>query len=92
MHLETFQFTPDNLLSNMDLIGAWSCYGLAETAIKHYHPECREEESEKSSIGYMASLKCDGKENTWWIDWIRKYHTEVGYSANELNIAAVNQF
>lgn len=30
--------TSDNLIENIDKIGAWSIYGLANIALQHYFP------------------------------------------------------
>lgn len=80
---------PENLIENLPNIGGWSTFSLAETAIHHYHPEVKEMTCPED-ITYMAQLKCDGKEDTSWHDWIIKYHKEVGYK-NELNPENVNE-
>lgn len=67
-----FVCTPENIIDNLYKLGAWSAFYLAEIAIKHYHPEVTE-------ISDMVKLKCDGKENTYWEDWIEKYQKEIGY-------------
>lgn len=91
MKEETFVFTPDNLLDNLEKLGAWSSYGLASSALKHYFPEEYDED------GYCDTLKeCEllGRLgcNTWQ-DVIAKYQNEVGYDAPDgFNPLAVNQY
>lgn len=82
--------TPENLIENLPNIGGWSIFGLAETAIHHYHPEVKVMEC-PDDITYMSKLKCDGKENTCWHDWIIRYHNEIGYD-KELNPDNVNAY
>lgn len=81
MTIETeFIFTPENLLENLKKLGPWSSFYLAEKSIEYYHPECKEMDMVKK-IDYMASLKCKGKKNTNWHDWIVRYQKEVGYKS-----------
>lgn len=87
-----FLFTPENLIENIDKLGAWSSYGLAEQAIEHYHPECLGMEG-MEKLNYISNLKCNGEENTHWQDWIIKYQKEVGYNApNGFNPKCVNKY
>lgn len=88
--MQPFLFTPENLIENIDKLGAWSSYGLAEIAIEHYHPECLKLGGQEK-LDYIVSLKCDGREDTYWSDWIIKYQKEVGY-AGPFHPGAVNEF
>lgn len=72
-----FIFTKENLIENIDKLGAWSSYGLASFALKRYFP------SEYNEHGYCeVSREVDlltemGLE--YWHDLVIKFHTEVGY-------------
>ena len=79
---ENFPFTPENLLSNLDKIGAWSSYGLASYALQHYFPEEYSEDgytSTEREVELLHKLGCN-----YWQDAIKKYHKEVGYTTNNL--------
>lgn len=80
-----FVFTPENLLDNLEKLGPWSAYGLAEEAIHHYHPEISEIEDTLKRIQAQAAVSPGG-----WHDWIVKYHKEVGYEG-PFNPGAVNE-
>ena len=72
-----FVFTPDNLLDNIQRLGAWSSYGLASEALQHYFPE--EYENDKSvsvqrEVELLEKIDC-----TFWSDVVIKYHKEIGY-------------
>ena len=72
-----FMFTPENLLANIEKLGAWSSYGLASVALQHYFPE------EYDKDGYCETVKeCQllGKLGCeYWHEAIIKYQNEVGY-------------
>lgn len=82
-----FKFTPDNLIDNLDKLGAWSMYGLASSALQHYFPEEYEDGycSTLTEVKLLEKLGCD-----YWEDAIIKYHKEVGYKG-EFNPKAVNE-
>jgi len=86
---KTFRFTPANLIANLDKLGAWSSYGLAETALKHYFPYEYDEDGYapiETELRLMKELNCDN-----WQDAIIKYHNEVGYKGR-FNPKGVNQY
>lgn len=89
--MTAFIFTPENLIENIDKVGAWSSYGLAETALKHYFPE---EYDEDDHCPTMKELELVGKLGcNSWHDVIIKYQKEVGYDApNGFNPKAVNEY
>lgn len=83
-----FQFTPSNLIENIDKLGALSAYGLASIALEYYFPEEIEEESisTEKQIELLEKLGCDT-----WQDVIIKYQNEIGYDApNGFNPVCVN--
>lgn len=87
---ERFIFTPENLIENLDKLGAWSSYGLASEALQHYFPDMYDEN------GYCDTMiECNLPQKigcTYWQDVIKKYHKEVGYTApNGFNPDAVNE-
>jgi len=88
---EKFLFTPENLLDNLDKLGAWSSYGLASGALQHYFPDEYDEDGyceTSKECALVAKLGCKT-----WQDVIVKYHTEIGYQApNGFNPEAVNEF
>lgn len=74
-----FIFTPENLLDNLDKLGAWSAYGLASEALKYYFPEEYDENGDCDTIReaeLSEKLGCK-----YWQDVIIKYQNEVGYKA-----------
>lgn len=83
-----FVFTPDNIIENIEKLGAWSAYGLASSALKHYFPDEYDEndfcEVDKE-IELMRSLGCES-----WQDVIKKYSSEIGYEY-PFNPDAVNE-
>ncbi|MEO7048908.1 MAG: hypothetical protein ABI091_26635 [Ferruginibacter sp.] len=88
-----FTFTVDNLLENIDKIGAWSSYGLAEEALQHYFPNEYDDETGKcpstmEEVELMKSLGCNS-----WHDMIKKYHKEIGYKRKDgtFNKEVVNE-
>lgn len=85
---EGFIFTPENLIENIDMLGPWSCYGLASDALRHYFPE--EYEDKNISTAREAELlqKINGVS---WHDAIIKYHNEVGFTLEELGPVLVNE-
>lgn len=88
---EKFIFTPENLIANIEKIGAWSSYGLASEALKHYFPEEYDQDeycSTQREVELLTKLGCET-----WQDAIIKYQTEVGYYApNGFNTDAVNEY
>jgi len=88
---EQFLFTPQNLIANIDKLGAWSAYGLASYALKHYFPDEYDEDGYcevNTEVALLEKLSC-----TSWIDVIIKYEKEVGYGDVEsFNPGAVNSF
>ena len=87
--MTTFLFTSDNLIENIDKLGAWSAYGLASIALQHYFPDEYDEEDGCSTAREGELLdKIDCKS---WQDAIVKYQTEIGYDAVDgFNPIAVN--
>jgi hypothetical protein len=75
---EEFVFTKDNLLDNLQLLGAWSAFALAEEALEYYFPNEFDEEGGCPSSRSAELLKEVGC--PYWEDVIRKFHTEVGYN------------
>lgn len=84
-----FQFTPDNLLDNIDKLGPWSSFSLAEEAILHYFPNIKRIKSTVEQINAMSKL-CHEFE-MYWSDWIIMYQNDVGYKG-KFNTGAVNEF
>ncbi len=77
----------ENIIENIDKIGAWSLYGLAETAINHFYPEYKKlysEDRPAESASIMAKL-CDD-----WHGIVVKYQKEVGYK--KFRKGYVNEF
>ena len=80
-----FNFTPENLLDNLDKLGAWSCYGLASNALRYYFPDEYDDDGEfepsvQLEVELMDLIGCE-----FWTDAIIKYHKAVGYSAHVLS-------
>jgi len=76
---QNFIFTPDNLLDNLDKLGAWSSYGLACEAFEYYFPEYKEKRDKNKDDIYfelklLERLRCNN-----WQCAIIKYHKEIGY-------------
>jgi hypothetical protein len=90
--MEDILFTTENLLDNLDQLGAWSSFGLAEEAIKYYYPDEFHEENGCPS-GRVAELLHE-MGFRFWHEVIQKYHTEVGYKPlnGVFNTDAVNKF
>ena len=88
--MSKFQFTPDNIIDNIDKIGPWSAYGLAVTALQHYYPDEYDEDGNCPVIRecqLMDELGC-----VYWHDLIKKFQYEVGYNAlNGFHTGAVNE-
>ena len=78
----SFIFTPENLLDNLEQLGAWSSYGLASSALQHYFPEEYEDESASTEREVELLAKLGG---TYWQDAIIKYHKEIGYKPQVLS-------
>ncbi len=89
---EKFQFTTDNLLANLDKLGAWSSYGLASSALLHWFPSEYDENDNcdtNREIELMQSIGCNS-----WQDVVRKFHSEIGYKPEDGNFSpmAVNAY
>lgn len=86
-----FQFTPKNIIKNIDKIGPWSAYGLAVEAIEHYHPSVKRIKDFQKKLEKQVYFS--HKRGFSWHDWIIKYQKEVGYYAPKgFNKSAVNEF
>ena len=68
--------TPKNLIKNIDRIGGWSLYSLAEIAIQHYYPKEWEEKVDEweSNTPQIMSFLCND-----WKGIVIKYQKEIGY-------------
>ena len=85
---EKFVFTSENLLDNLDKLGAWSSYGLAIEALAYYFPDRYGEDNMLNTeieVELMEKLGCNN-----WQCIIEKYHKEVGYK--NFNPEFVNEF
>lgn len=80
-----FIFTPENLLDNLDKLGAWSSYGLASIALQHYFPEEYDQNDGCDTNREVELLEKLGVH--YWQDAIVKYHKEIGYEAHRLSNA-----
>lgn len=83
------KYTPENIIQNLENIGPWSSYYLAEVALKHYFPDEFDEDEiwEASRMVELADeLGCP-----YWQDLIIKYHEEVGYKSSDLCPEYVNE-
>jgi hypothetical protein len=91
MDKERFIFTHENLLANIDKLGAWSAYGLASEALRHYFPD---EYDEDGNCDTMREVELMAKMGfSKWQDAIIKYQKEVGYVAPDgFNTEVVNEF
>ena len=91
MENNTFIFTTENLLANLDKLGAWSAYGLASEALQYYFPDSYDENGDCDTMReaeLLTELGCK-----YWQDAIIKYHNEVGYIApNGFNPMCVNEY
>lgn len=84
-----FQFTPENLMKNIDRLGPWSNFALAEIAIFHYFPKVKQDDDSAKEIDLMSKL-CH-KYEMYWSDWIIMYHYDVGYKG-PFNPDYVNEY
>jgi hypothetical protein len=90
---DCFQFTPDNLLDNLERIGPWSAYALAEVAIEHFHPSVKKYKNDPLKLIERQVHFCNKAGNFTWHDWIVKYQKEVGYnSPNGFDKDFVNEY
>jgi len=79
MENNSFIFTEENLLTNLDKLGTWSAYGLASEALEYYFPDSYDKNGNCDTIQeveLLSKLDCN-----YWQDAIIKYHNEVGYIA-----------
>jgi len=81
-------FTPDNLIENIDKIGAWSIFSLAETALQHYYPNEFDEDGECETTRCAELVNEMGL--NYWQDVVIKYQNEVGYKCKEFSTDYVN--
>jgi len=72
------KFTKDNLIENIDKVGAWSQMMLAEKALCYYFPDLEEDDGYISTSKAASCLSDTGLK--WWSDVIIKYHEEVGFN------------
>ena len=76
-----FVFTPKNILKNLNRLGAWSTYGLASFALKHYFPKSYTHDVlPQNEVKLLTIIGC--KE---WREAVVKYHTEIGYTYADLS-------
>jgi len=82
--------TPENLIENIDKIGAWSIYGLATEALQHYFQHEYDENDSCDTHREVQLLQELGF--NCWQDIVIKYQKEVGYNAPDgFNPDAVNE-
>jgi hypothetical protein len=85
------KFTPENLIENIQVLGAWSAYGLASEALEYYYPsEYKDNDcilGARREIELLNKLDCDS-----WHDVVIKYQNEVGYNCKEFDKDLVNGF
>jgi hypothetical protein len=74
--MKDFVFTPDNLIDNLDRLGPWSTFALAEEAMLHYFPSL-EFKDMVERISRMAAICC--KYEMCWQDMVLLYHLDKGY-------------
>lgn len=89
--MEQFIFTPENLIENIEKIGAWSSWCLAETALQHYFPE---EFDDDGNCDVQREIElCDKIGCKYWHDVIVKFQKEVGYNTpNGFDTDYVNEY
>lgn len=76
-------FTPENIVENLDKIGPWSMYYLAEIAFYHFFQDEMEPKDTVERLQFMAD-KGD------WPGMVKKYAAEVGYT--KFKKGCVNRF
>jgi len=82
------EFTKENLIDNLENLGVWSSYGLATIALEYYFPKKYEDGKIKTGdeAELLSEIGCK-----LWIDAVKKYHSEVGYTDSQLNPDMVNE-
>ena len=82
------EITPENLINNMQQLGPYSRFYLAEVAFKHYYGWYRGmyEIDPVQAINEMSEKEPD------WDKLIERYHQEEGYTEHSLNPDFVNKF
>jgi hypothetical protein len=82
---KSFVFTPDNLIENIEKVGAWSSYALASVALQHYFPS-EYDENGNCEKGVIREIElCDMLDCKYWHDVIIKFQNEVGYKVTNPN-------
>ena len=85
------KFTPENLIENIQVLGAWSAYGLASEALEYYYPLAYKDNDcilgVRREVELLNKLYCYS-----WQDIIIKYQNEVGYNCKEFNKDLVNEY
>jgi hypothetical protein len=82
---KSFVFTPDNLIENIEKVGAWSSYGLASAALQHYFPS-EYDENGNCEKGVIREIElCNMLDCKYWQDVIIKFQNEVGYKVTNPN-------
>lgn len=85
-------FTSENIIDNIEKIGPWSLYGLAEEAIHHYKPWIKYVQDPNKKITYQINAMVKMGCNTWG-EMVIKYQKEVGYGdAREFNPDYINEY
>lgn len=83
------KYTPENVIQNLENIGSWSTFYLAEIALKHYFPEEFDKNGDCSAgklVMLNSKLGCD-----YWQDVIIKYQNEIGYDNSDFIPEYVNE-
>jgi hypothetical protein len=82
--------TPDTLIDNLDDLGPWSMFHLANIAMVHYFPVLLSNKDIANQIDIMhrITLNFDMR----WDDWVIMYHFDVGYTPTQLNVHHVNAY
>lgn len=80
---DSFQFTTENLIVNIEKLGPWSSWGLASEALQHYFPNQYDNDGNCIGDVQREAELCQQLGCTYWHDVVVKYHKEVGYKAHE---------
>ena len=83
------KYTPENVIQNLENIGPWSSYYLAEVALKHYFPD-----EIFDGLNWDSSRMVELADEIgcrYWQDVIIKYHEEVGYKSSDFSTEYVNE-
>lgn len=79
----TFVFTTENLLDNLDKLGPWSQYGLASSALAHYFPDLYDEDEGICPCVPEEAKLLVSMGHEYWSDLVIQYHKEVGYTPKD---------